>query len=66
MNTAWGTVDKRNTEQFEIIDMRPEEDRIKRWNNFIHCRRCDYSNDYFSSSLAYNPRRTFESYFIIT
>ena len=63
MNTAWGTAIKRNMEQFEIIDIRPEEEGVKRWDNFIHSHHYDYTNDYFSSSLAYNPRRTFESYF---
>lgn len=62
MNTAWGTASKRNMEQFEIIDIRPEEEGVKRWNNFIHSHHYDYTNDYFNSSLAYNPRRTFESY----
>lgn len=62
MNTAWGTADKRNMEQFEIIDIRPEDDGIKRWKNFIHSHHYDYADNYFSSSLAYNPRRTFESY----
>jgi hypothetical protein len=52
----------KNFEQFEIIDIRPEEEGVKRWDNFIHSHHYDYTNDYFSSSLAYNPRRTFESY----
>ncbi len=62
MNTAWGTADKRNMEQFEIIDKRPEDDVVKRWENFIHSHHYDYTDNYFGSSLAYNPRRTFESY----
>ncbi|NIJ52579.1 hypothetical protein [Dyadobacter arcticus] len=63
MNTAWGTADKRNMEQFEIIDIRSEEEGVKRWESFIHSHHYDYTNNYFSSSLASNPRRTFESYF---
>jgi hypothetical protein len=63
MNTAWGTVSKRNMEQFEIIDIRPEKEGVKRWNNFIHSHHYDYAYDYFSSSLAFNPRRTSESYY---
>jgi hypothetical protein len=62
MNTAWGTAHQRNMEQFEIIDIRSEEEGVKRWNNFIHSHHYDYVNNYFSSSLAHNPRRTFESY----
>ena len=62
LNTAWGTADKRDMEQFEIIDIRPESEGVERWRNFIHSNHYDYENDYFSSSLARNPRRTFESY----
>jgi hypothetical protein len=62
MNRAWGTADERNMEQFEIIDVRPKEDAVKRWSGFIHSHHYDYTTDYFRSSLATNPRRTFESY----
>jgi hypothetical protein len=63
MSAAWGTADKRDMEQFEIIDIRPEKETVKQWRNFIHSHHYNYSNDYFSSSLAFNPRRTSESYF---
>jgi len=63
LNKAWGTGEERNMEQFEIIDIRPEDEVIKTWKNFIHSHHYDYATDYFDSSLAYNPRRTFESYF---
>lgn len=62
MNEAYGTADKRNMEQFEIIDIKSEDAALKNWEGFIHSHHYDYSNDYFKSSLAYNPRRTFESY----
>jgi len=63
LNKAWGTGDERNMEQFEIIDIRPEQEVVKTWSNFINTHHYDYSTDYFESSLAYNPRRTFESYY---
>jgi len=63
LNEAWGTRDERNMEQFEIIDIREEEAVRQNWDNFIHSHHYDYSTDYFKSSLAYNPRRTSESYF---
>jgi len=62
MNQAYGTADKRNMEQFEIIDIKTEDDVVKTWKEFIHSHHYDYCNDYFKSSLAHNPRRTFESY----
>lgn len=63
LNEAWGKPDDRNMEQFEIIDIRPEDEVRNQWDSFIHSHHYDYSTDYFKSSLAYNPRRTAESYF---
>ncbi|WKZ61357.1 MAG: hypothetical protein QY309_07675 [Cyclobacteriaceae bacterium] len=62
LNEAWGTSSDRPYEQFEIIDVRPEEQVRKQWDNFIHSHHYDYSTDYFNSLLSRNPRRTFESY----
>lgn len=62
LNDAWGTPDRRNMEQFEIIDVSPEETLRERWNGFIHSHHYDVANNYFNSSLANNPRRTCESY----
>lgn len=63
LNDAWGTPNDRAMEQFEIIDIVPEEELRKRWNGFIHSHHYDVTDNYFSSSLAHNPRRTSESYF---
>ncbi len=62
LNKAWGTPEKRDMEQFEIIDIRDEEEVRNVWGNFIHSHHYDYATDYFNSSLARNPRRTRESY----
>ncbi len=63
LNNAWGSSTERNMEQFEVIDISPEDELRKRWNGFIHSHHYDITNDYFNSSLAKNPRRTSESYF---
>ena len=63
LNNAWGGAENRNMEQFEIIDIRPENVVRESWDDFIHTHHYDYTQDYFESSLAYNPRRTSESYF---
>lgn len=63
LNNAWGTPEQREMEQFEIIDITPEEELRRRWNGFIHSHHYDITNNYFGSSLAFNPRRTSESYF---
>lgn len=61
LKKAWEASGKRNMEQFEIIDIRPEDELVETWRDFtLHY---DYATDYFKSSLALNPRRTFESYF---
>lgn len=62
MKMAWGIGNNRDIEQFEIIDVCPEEIGIKRWEGFINSNHYDYVDNYFNSSLAINPRRTFESY----
>lgn len=62
MNEAWGTPDQRNVEQFEMIDIRSEEEVTYSWRNFIHTHHYDYCTNYFQSSLARTPRRTNESY----
>lgn len=62
MNDAYGPSFKRNMEQFEIIDIKKQEIVTETWKDFIHSSHYDYCSDYFDSSLANNPRRTFESY----
>lgn len=62
LNKAWGSSEERDKEQFEVIDIRKEEEVRALWDSFIHSHHYDYAQDYFSSLLARNPRRTFESY----
>jgi len=45
-----------------MVDIREERDVKRSWDNFINSHHYDFETDYFSSSLAANPRRTFESY----
>lgn len=63
LDEAYGGKDARNMEQFEIIDIQDKKTVTKRWDTFIHSHHYDYSNNYFDSLLARNPRRTSESYF---
>jgi hypothetical protein len=62
LQAAWGTVDQRAMEQFEMIDVRDEEDVVHSWRNFIHSHHYNYHTSYFESSLANHPRRSVESY----
>ena len=62
MQKAWGTSQQRNLEQFELIDIRDKEEVRASWDGFIHTHHYDYCTDFFQSSLAQYPRRTFEAY----
>ena len=63
MKKAWGSVDKRNLEEIEIIDIRDEEEIVKSWNQFIHTHHYSYHTNFFESTLARCPRRTCEATF---
>ncbi|MBI3510942.1 MAG: hypothetical protein HY064_09760 [Bacteroidetes bacterium] len=63
MSEAWGDPSKRNMEQVEIIDIRPEEEVRKQWDKFIHPGHYDYGTNFFDSVIAHFPRRTSESWF---
>ena len=63
MKSAWKQVGQREMEQIEVIDKQPEEVILKSWEEFTYGGHTDYSDNYFGSVLAYNPRRTSESYF---
>ncbi len=62
MQKAWGTPEQRNLEQFELIDIREENEVKASWDGFIHSHHYDYCTDFFQSSLALYPRRSFEAY----
>ena len=63
MKEAWGDIGDRYLEQFEIIDVRREEEVRKSWAEFIHTHHNDYTTNFFESSLARYPRRTDEAFF---
>ncbi len=63
---AWGGVSSRSNEQFELLDIRPEQEVRDSWNEFIHSTHYDYCTSFFDSSLAMHPRRTYESYIHMT
>ena len=63
MKKAWGRMEDRNMEQFEIIDIRSKEEVTDSWKDFIHTHHYDYRTSFFDSSLALYPRRTDEAYF---
>ena len=63
LKEAWGDLKDRDLEEIEIIDLRPEDEVVASWEEFIHTHHYKYSNSFFESSLGRFPRRTCEANF---
>jgi hypothetical protein len=63
LDEAWGGSQKREMEQFEIIDIRPEEDLTREWDRFINTHHYEVHSDFVDSWIAKHPRRSGEAYF---
>ncbi len=62
MKKAWGSIEYRELEEIELIDIRDEE-VIDSWSEFIHTHHYSYHTNFFDSTLAKCPRRTCEATF---
>lgn len=62
LRRAWGTAAKRNFEQFEMIDIRDEDELRHSWKAFIHTHHYDVHRNFYASFIANHPRRTGEAY----
>lgn len=62
LTEAWGDVESRTMEEFEVIDIREEQDLRETWSPFIHSHHYRIENDFYNSWLANHPRRTGEAY----
>jgi hypothetical protein len=62
LKEAWGNVDDRNMEEFEVIDIRSEDDLRETWSPFIHTHHYRVENTFYNSWIANHPRRTGEAY----
>lgn len=60
---AWGNSNKRNYEEFEIVDIRPEGEIHKSWEEFIHSHHYSIHTNFFTTTLAKFPRRSTEALF---
>ena len=63
LKKAWGDVEKRNLEEIEIIDIRPEDEVVESWQEFIHTHHYSCHSSLFDASLGKLPRRTCEATF---
>jgi hypothetical protein len=64
LKAAWGEVEDRSLEQFEVI-CRPgaDEEAIRQtWDPFIHTHHYEIVESFFDSWMALHPRRTGEAY----
>ena len=63
LNEAWGGWRNREMEQFEIIDIRKEDELTAEWDRFIHSHHYEVHSSFADSWIAKHPRRTGEAYF---
>lgn len=63
LKTAWGSIDDRNLEEIEIVDLRPEDEVLDSWSEFIHTHHYSYWNNFFDTTLGICPRRSCEATF---
>jgi hypothetical protein len=61
MKEAWGEVEKRNLEEFEIIDIKKASDLANTWKEFIHSHHYITSENFYDSHIARHPRRSCEA-----
>jgi len=62
LDEAWGGWRNREMEQFEIIDIRPEDDLRREWGRFIHTHHYEVHPAFTDSWIAKHPRRSGEAY----
>jgi hypothetical protein len=62
LKKAWGDINARSMEEFEIIDKRAEEELQATWSTFIHSHHYRVEDDFYNSWIANHPRRTGEAY----
>ena len=63
LKKAWGNVAERKMEEIEIVDLRPEEEVIESWQEFIYTHHYSYHKDFFDTTLGRYPRRSCEATF---
>ncbi len=62
LDEAWGGGQQRPMEQFEIIDVRPEDELVSTWERFIHTHHYEVHQSAYDSWLFNHPRRSGEAY----
>jgi len=63
LSEGWGNKNQRSMEQIEIIDTIDENDLRERWDDFIYSHHYDTHNDFYSSLVSKNSRRSANGFF---
>jgi len=66
LQLAWGNPEKRNLEQTEIVDIRPENEIVESWKSFIHSHHYSVYDNFKLSMSATYPRRSCEAFWSAT
>jgi hypothetical protein len=61
LKDAWGDAGRRNFEETEIIDLRPEDELVATWQPFIHTHHYRICQSFYDSHLGRHPRRSCEA-----
>lgn len=62
LKESWGDVEERSLEQFEIIDIRDDDDLRQTWKGFIHTHHYEVHSKFDGCWISNHPRRTGEAY----
>jgi hypothetical protein len=58
MKTAWGPSTKREMEEIEIVDIKPENEMVDTWADLIHSHHYRAIPQFYDSWMVKHPRRT--------
>jgi hypothetical protein len=61
LKSGWGPVEKRELEETEIIDVRPENELTETWSPFIHTHHSTIRRSFYESFIGRHPRRSCEA-----
>ncbi len=61
LKEVWGTPEQRKLEEIEFIDLKPKEQLIHEWDEFIYSHHHRNYNSIFDSFIATFPRRSIEA-----
>jgi len=61
LKSGWGSVEKRELEETEIIDVRPENELTETWSPFIHTHHFTVRRSFYKSFIGRHPRRSCEA-----